>query len=46
MHHIRSQWNKTRPQQPKKKQKLFKHMEIEQHTAERVTKSKGRNLES
>jgi hypothetical protein len=34
MYHIRSQWNKTRPQQQKKSQKVFKHMEMQQHTAE------------
>jgi hypothetical protein len=37
--HIRSRWNKTRPQQQKKTQKIFKHMETEQYTSERpVTK--------
>jgi hypothetical protein len=35
MHHIKSQWNKTRCQQQKKPQKIFKHMETEQHTAEK-----------
>jgi subtilisin-like proprotein convertase family protein len=35
MYHIRSQPNKTSPQQQKKPQKIFKHMETEQHTAER-----------
>jgi hypothetical protein len=33
--HIRSQWNKTRLQQQKKPQKIFKHMENEQQTAEK-----------
>jgi hypothetical protein len=33
-HHIRPQQNKTRPQHKKKTQKIFQHMEIEQHTAE------------
>jgi hypothetical protein len=35
LHHIRPQWNKTRLQQQKKPQKIFKHMDTEQHTAEK-----------
>jgi hypothetical protein len=35
LQYIRSQQNKTRPQQQKKSQKVFKYMEIEQHTAEK-----------
>jgi hypothetical protein len=31
LHHIRSKWNKTRPQQ-KKLHKVLKHMEAKQHT--------------
>jgi hypothetical protein len=31
---MRSQWNKTRTQQPNKLQKIFKHTETEQHNAE------------
>jgi exonuclease III len=31
----RSQWNKTRPQQQKISQKISKHMETEQHKAEK-----------
>jgi exonuclease III len=31
-YHIRSQCNETRPQQQKKPQKIFKHMETEQHS--------------
>jgi hypothetical protein len=33
LHHIRSQVNKTRPQQQKNSQKILKHKETEQHTA-------------
>jgi hypothetical protein len=33
-YHIRSQQDKTRPQQEKKLQKIFKLMETEQHTVE------------
>jgi hypothetical protein len=33
LHHIRSQWNKTRPQKEKNPRKILKHMETEQHTA-------------
>jgi predicted glycosyltransferase involved in capsule biosynthesis len=35
LYHIRSQWNKTRPQQQKKPQKILKHMKTEEHTAEK-----------
>jgi hypothetical protein len=45
-YHITSQWNKTRPQQQNKSQKIFKHMETEQHTAEKPMgdqSNKGRN---
>jgi hypothetical protein len=35
LYHIRSQQNKTRPQQQKKPQKIFKHLETEQHTAKK-----------
>jgi hypothetical protein len=28
LYHIRSQWNKTRPQQQKKPQKISKHVEL------------------
>jgi hypothetical protein len=34
LHHIRLQWNKTKPQKQNKPQKILKHMETEQHTAE------------
>jgi biopolymer transport protein ExbB/TolQ len=34
-HHIISQWNKNRPQKHKKPQKIFKHMETEQHTVKK-----------
>jgi hypothetical protein len=46
LHHVRSQRNKTRPQQQKKPQKIFKHMKNEQHTAEKLMgnqSNKGRN---
>jgi hypothetical protein len=35
LHHIKPQQNKTRCQQQKKPQKIFKHMEAEQHTVEK-----------
>jgi hypothetical protein len=35
LHHIRSQWNETRPQQQKNPQKILKHMETEQHIAKK-----------
>jgi hypothetical protein len=35
LHHVRSQLNKTRHKQPKKPQKILKHMEIKQHTAKK-----------
>jgi hypothetical protein len=38
LHCIRSQWNKTRPQQQQKPQKILKHMETEQHTAKKTSK--------
>jgi hypothetical protein len=35
LHHIRSQQNKTRCQQQKKPQEIVKHVETEQHIAEK-----------
>jgi hypothetical protein len=35
LHHIRTQQNKTRPQQQKNPQKILKHMETEKHTLQR-----------
>jgi hypothetical protein len=32
--HIWSQWNKTRTQQQKEQQKIFKHLETEEHIVE------------